>query len=60
LEWNQFLIPGSRWQKYLEENARAADIELTPEYLKVIDEIAPNGVAAGTRYPEAMMRSLNG
>jgi hypothetical protein len=47
-------------RKYLEENAEAAGIELTAEYLKVIDEIAPKGVAADTRCPEAIMRSLNG
>ena len=52
-------IPGTKRRKYLEENAGALDVELTPEDLGRIDEVAPKGAAAGTRYPEAMMASLN-
>jgi len=48
-------IPGTKRVKYLEENAAATEIQLTPEDLKKIDEIAPKGVAAGDRYPAAMM-----
>jgi aryl-alcohol dehydrogenase-like predicted oxidoreductase len=48
-------IPGTKRVKYLEENAAATEIQLTPEDLKKIDEIAPKGVAAGERYPAAMM-----
>ena len=43
--------------------AHAVDAELlatlTAEDLKEIDEVAPQGVAAGTRYPEAMMSFVN-
>jgi hypothetical protein len=35
------------------------DVKLTPDDLKRIDEVAPKGAAAGTRYPEAMMASVN-
>jgi aryl-alcohol dehydrogenase-like predicted oxidoreductase len=52
-------IPGTKRRKYLEENIAALDVELTPEDLKRIDEVSPRGVAAGTRYPEAMMSSVN-
>ncbi len=52
-------IPGTKRRKYLEENAGALDVELTAEDLRRIDEIAPKGVAAGTRYPEAMMAAVN-
>ena len=52
-------IPGTKKQNRLEENVAAIDIQLTKEDLKRIDEIIPFGAAAGTRYPEAMMSSLN-
>ncbi|HSS48380.1 MAG TPA: aldo/keto reductase [Thermoanaerobaculia bacterium] len=52
-------IPGTKRRKYLEENVGALDVELTADDLRRIDEIAPKGVAAGTRYPEAMMASVN-
>ncbi|MCA1740697.1 MAG: aldo/keto reductase, partial [Actinobacteria bacterium] len=45
-------IPGTKRRKYLEENAAAADVELTDEDLKRIDEVAPHGAAAGERYPD--------
>ena len=52
-------IPGTKRRKYLEENTGALDVQLTPEDLRRIDEIAPKGVAAGERYPEASMKSVN-
>ncbi|HEX5754112.1 MAG TPA: aldo/keto reductase [Archangium sp.] len=52
-------IPGTKHVKYLEENIAAADIRLSPEELREIDTIAPKGVAAGTRYPEAGMKSVH-
>jgi aryl-alcohol dehydrogenase-like predicted oxidoreductase len=50
-------IPGTKRRKYLEENAAAAEIDLTDEDLGRIDEAAPKGVAAGDRYPD--MSSVN-
>jgi len=44
-------IPGSKSIGHLEENIAAADIELSPDDLARIDEVAPKGVAAGDRYP---------
>lgn len=52
-------IPGTRSAKRLEENAAAADLTLTQEEKDAIEEIAPKGVAVGSRYPEAMMSNLN-
>ncbi|MFL5355544.1 aldo/keto reductase [Archangium sp.] len=52
-------IPGTKHQKYLEENIAAANVRLSPEDLKEIDAIAPKGVAAGTRYPEAGMKAIH-
>jgi aryl-alcohol dehydrogenase-like predicted oxidoreductase len=52
-------IPGTKRRKYLEENVGALEVKLTPEDLRRIDEVAPKGVAAGTRYPEAMMSAVN-
>jgi aryl-alcohol dehydrogenase-like predicted oxidoreductase len=52
-------IPGTKRRKYLESNAAAVDVELTAEDLKRIDEVFPKDAAAGTRYPEAMMASVN-
>ncbi|MFF4951923.1 aldo/keto reductase [Streptomyces chattanoogensis] len=45
-------IPGTRRQKYLEENLGALAVELSPEELAAIDAAAPAGQVAGTRYDE--------
>ncbi|MHB8530635.1 MAG: aldo/keto reductase [Caulobacteraceae bacterium] len=52
-------IPGTKRRSYLEENAAAADIVLTAAELTEIDTVFPPGAAAGARYPEAMMGSVN-
>jgi aryl-alcohol dehydrogenase-like predicted oxidoreductase len=53
-------IPGTKQRRYLEENLRALEIELTRSDLEEIEEVAPKGVAAGERYHEAGMRTVNG
>ncbi|MFD5798973.1 aldo/keto reductase [Streptomyces diastatochromogenes] len=50
-------IPGTKRRTYLEQNAAAADIELTKEDLARIDAELPE--VAGERYDEAGMRSVN-
>jgi aryl-alcohol dehydrogenase-like predicted oxidoreductase len=45
-------IPGTKRVKYLKENIAATEIKLTEEDLKRLDEVAPKGVTAGTRYPD--------
>ncbi|WBO86394.1 aldo/keto reductase [Hymenobacter yonginensis] len=53
-------IPGTKRVSYLEENLGALDVQLSPDELAQLDAIAPRGVAAGQRYPEQMMKSVNG
>jgi aryl-alcohol dehydrogenase-like predicted oxidoreductase len=53
-------IPGTKRRKYLEENFGALDVTLTKEDLRRIEEIFPTGAAAGDRYPEHMMKIVNG
>ncbi|MGY5135111.1 aldo/keto reductase [Streptomyces nigrescens] len=53
-------IPGTRRQKYLEENLGALTIELTAEELTAIDAAAPAGRIAGTRYDEVSMTFVDG
>lgn len=52
-------IPGTTKRRHLKENVAALDVELTADDLSAIDEVLPKGAAAGTRYPEALMRMLN-
>jgi aryl-alcohol dehydrogenase-like predicted oxidoreductase len=52
-------IPGTKRHARLEENSAAADLHLSAEELREIDALLPQGIAAGTRYPEAGMRAVN-
>jgi aryl-alcohol dehydrogenase-like predicted oxidoreductase len=53
-------IPGTKRRKYLEENVAAIEVKLTEQDLRRINEIFPTGAAAGLRYPEPMMKTING
>lgn len=53
-------IPGTKRRAFLEENAGAADLTLKDADLRRIAEVVPKGVAAGARYSEAAMRTING
>jgi aryl-alcohol dehydrogenase-like predicted oxidoreductase len=53
-------IPGTKQRRYLEENVHALDVELTGSDLEEIEEVAPKGVAAGDRYHQAGMRTIDG
>jgi aryl-alcohol dehydrogenase-like predicted oxidoreductase len=53
-------IPGTKTRVRLEENAGALSVSLSAGDLARIDAVAPKGVAAGPRYPEAGMRAVNG
>jgi aryl-alcohol dehydrogenase-like predicted oxidoreductase len=54
-------IPGSKKIERLEENAGAVRVasSLTDEDMREIDALFPAGAAAGTRYAEAGMKTLN-
>lgn len=52
-------IPGTKRQARLHENVAALKIALTADELRQIEAIVPIGAVAGTRYSEALMRSVN-
>ncbi len=52
-------IPGTTRIATLEENVAAVDVALPAEALARIEALAPQGVAAGARYPELALRMLN-
>jgi aryl-alcohol dehydrogenase-like predicted oxidoreductase len=52
-------IPGTKQRKYLEEDVGALNLRLTAEDLKRLEEVFPQGAAAGARYPEQMMRLVS-
>ncbi|HXG84424.1 MAG TPA: aldo/keto reductase [Pyrinomonadaceae bacterium] len=53
-------IPGTKRRKYLEQNAESAEIIWSQEDLARIEDVFPKDAASGLRYPEAMMKSVNG
>jgi aryl-alcohol dehydrogenase-like predicted oxidoreductase len=52
-------IPGTTRARHVEENAAAADITLSPQDMKRIEEVSPQGAVSGMRYPEPAMRMVN-
>ncbi|MGA2088832.1 MAG: aldo/keto reductase [Stellaceae bacterium] len=51
-------LPGTSHRKYLEENAKAAELTLSPQTITALEKAFPRGVAAGMRYPEPQMKSV--
>jgi len=54
-----FPIPGTKRVKYLEENVKATEIQLSAKDLQEIDEVFPKNAASGLRYTEAGMKTVN-
>lgn len=52
-------IPGTKRRKYLDENAGALAVHLSPAQLGALDAEFPLDAAAGERYPANMMAALN-
>lgn len=52
-------IPGTKRRKYLEENAKAADITLTPDDVAELEAAVPQDEVAGERYAEANMKAID-
>lgn len=52
-------IPGTKSRARLEENAGAAAITLGPRDLERLDQVFPQGAAAGARYAEPAMKRVN-
>ncbi|MFE9689986.1 aldo/keto reductase [Micromonospora sp. NPDC005806] len=51
-------IPGTKRVRYLEENAAAADVRLTPEQQARLRDAVPAGSVSGERYSAAGMRTV--
>ena len=52
-------IPGTKRRRYLDENAGALAVRLSPAQLAALDAAFPFDAAAGDRYPASMMGALN-
>ena len=52
-------IPGTKTRVRLAENLGAVHVKFTADELREIDAISPRGAAAGERYPEAGMKTVN-
>jgi aryl-alcohol dehydrogenase-like predicted oxidoreductase len=52
-------IPGTKRKERLDENVKATAVRLDARDTQRIAEAIPSGAAAGTRYPEAMMKSVH-
>jgi len=52
-------IPGTKRRKYVEENAGAADVELTNADIERINDVLSAEQVAGARYPEQGMKAVN-
>ncbi|HEV8239332.1 MAG TPA: aldo/keto reductase [Thermoanaerobaculia bacterium] len=50
---------GTSRRENLDANLGALGVELSAEDLRRLDEVVPKGAAAGTRYPEPGMQSVN-
>jgi aryl-alcohol dehydrogenase-like predicted oxidoreductase len=52
-------IPGTKRRTYVEQNAAALRVELTPEVSARLDTLFAPGSVTGTRYPEEGMKLVN-
>jgi aryl-alcohol dehydrogenase-like predicted oxidoreductase len=52
-------IPGTKRRKYLEENAGAAAIALTPEEVKELEAAVPESEIVGERYAAAGLKAID-
>ncbi|MGA0587105.1 aldo/keto reductase [Dyella sp. KRB-257] len=52
-------IPGTKRRARLDENLNALQVSLSAAELAEVNDVFPPDAAAGTRYPEAMMASVN-
>jgi len=52
-------IPGTKRRKYLEENAAATEIQLSPAEVKELEAAVPHSEVAGERYAAANMRTID-
>ncbi len=59
-QWEGVLpIPGTKKRRYLDENAAAVDVRLSPEQLAAIERELPEDLVQGERYPDSLLGTLN-
>ena len=51
-------IPGTKRRAFMEQNAAAADIDLSAAEIAQLSTAFPPGIASGTRYPEKQLAGL--
>jgi len=51
-------IPGTKRRNFLEQNAAAVDIQLSPDEINRLSQAFPLGAAAGTRYAEKQLKTV--
>lgn len=56
--YNVVPIPGTKREKYLQENARATEVELSPQEWREISDLTNNFDVVGQRYTESAMKSF--
>lgn len=52
-------IPGTKRRKYLEENAAAVEVKLSPEEIAEIESAVPLEAIAGARYNETILKDID-
>lgn len=52
-------IPGTKKRRYLEDNAGAVGVRLSPDQLAAIEDAVPEDSVQGERYPDSMLGSVN-
>ena len=53
-------IPGTKHRQYVEENIGALNLKLSGADIGRIEGVVTKGIAAGARYAEGGMRTVNG
>ena len=51
-------IPGTKQRGYIEQNAAAADVALSPQELQVLGDVFRPGAGAGERFPPGYFKTL--
>jgi aryl-alcohol dehydrogenase-like predicted oxidoreductase len=52
-------IPGTKRRKYLEENAKAAEVRLSPAEVKELEAAVPEDAVAGERYAAPQLQAID-
>ena len=59
-QWQGVLpIPGTKKRRYLDENAAAAELQLSADQLAAVERAIPEALLQGERYPDSMLETLN-